>query len=557
MATSGDFVLRARDRIVFLGDSITQQQLYTNYVESYLAARYPELELTFFNAGWGGDTAPGGLQRLDRDVLALAPTLVSICYGMNDGKYAALGGDVEAVFLAGMRGLVSRLRAAGARVVLLTPGMADERRAPNLAALHYNSRTIRALADAVLRLAADERLPAADIHRLMNEVNVRARAADPDFTMVPDGVHPDPAGHLVMAHGLLQALGVPLRQQQIEVDAAAGTARASEGIRVSNVEQTAHGVSLDVQLDRLPFYVEHDARKVLPHLPFEETYNRLTLKVRGLAAPNACFRTPTVRTSARPRRDFEAGINLFGQWNVGPMLRAQAVHGFTFEKQTVYFKLWRALGVFERIDFTGEAPAFRAAIDLVPVLDRARDQLLTPEALGFNLHVVATDQPGEPLQNGEFVGQWCVLGPFPKPFEDDRLGGEAAFSAGPAARWPGWQPLELDVAAPGNNLAAALGPHEQCFAYAATVIASPLEQEAELLVGSDDGVAVWLNGEALLSHLDVGRAVQPDQERIAARLRAGENVLLLKVSQFAGSWGFCARFAGLRRSVVALPPTAP
>ena len=36
--------------VVTLGDSITEQHLYTNFVESYLATRYPELKLTFFNA---------------------------------------------------------------------------------------------------------------------------------------------------------------------------------------------------------------------------------------------------------------------------------------------------------------------------------------------------------------------------------------------------------------------------------------------------------------------------------------------------------------------------
>ena len=78
MTTTPGFVLRQNDRIVFLGDSITEQQLYTNYVETYLATRYPELRLTFFNAGWGGDTSSGGTRRLERDVLALKPTVVSV-----------------------------------------------------------------------------------------------------------------------------------------------------------------------------------------------------------------------------------------------------------------------------------------------------------------------------------------------------------------------------------------------------------------------------------------------------------------------------------------------
>lgn len=56
MTPSPEFILKPNDRIAFYGDSITEQQLYTNYVESYLAARFPELKLTFFNAGAGGDS---------------------------------------------------------------------------------------------------------------------------------------------------------------------------------------------------------------------------------------------------------------------------------------------------------------------------------------------------------------------------------------------------------------------------------------------------------------------------------------------------------------------
>src|SRR5882724_4191578 len=105
-------ILKKNDRVVFLGDSITEQQLYTNYVESYLATRYPELQLSFFNAGWGGDRAPGGAARLERDVLALKPTVVTICYGMNDASYAFPSPEILKAFEDGMRLLIAKLKRA-------------------------------------------------------------------------------------------------------------------------------------------------------------------------------------------------------------------------------------------------------------------------------------------------------------------------------------------------------------------------------------------------------------------------------------------------------------
>jgi hypothetical protein len=51
------FQIHDGDRVVFLGDSITEQRLYTTYIEAYTLARHPKWNLTFRNSGWGGDTS--------------------------------------------------------------------------------------------------------------------------------------------------------------------------------------------------------------------------------------------------------------------------------------------------------------------------------------------------------------------------------------------------------------------------------------------------------------------------------------------------------------------
>ena len=50
-ALAGDFLIRNGDRVVFLGDSITEQRLYTTYIEAYTLARHPDWTLTFRNVG--------------------------------------------------------------------------------------------------------------------------------------------------------------------------------------------------------------------------------------------------------------------------------------------------------------------------------------------------------------------------------------------------------------------------------------------------------------------------------------------------------------------------
>jgi lysophospholipase L1-like esterase len=82
-------ILKKGDRLVIVGDSITEQKLYSRYIETYLTACHSELDLWVLQLGWGGETAGGFLGRMDSDLIAFRPNVVTTCYGMNDGGYRA------------------------------------------------------------------------------------------------------------------------------------------------------------------------------------------------------------------------------------------------------------------------------------------------------------------------------------------------------------------------------------------------------------------------------------------------------------------------------------
>src|SRR5881628_2014225 len=86
-APAADFFFKDGDRAVIMGDSITEQLLYSNYVEMWTVSRFPKWNITFRNVGIGGDRSTGGNSRFKRDVVTYNATAMTVDFGMNDGGY--------------------------------------------------------------------------------------------------------------------------------------------------------------------------------------------------------------------------------------------------------------------------------------------------------------------------------------------------------------------------------------------------------------------------------------------------------------------------------------
>jgi hypothetical protein len=93
------------------------------------------------------------------------------------------------------------------------------------------------------------------------------------------------------------------------------------------------------------------------------------------------------------------------------------------------------------------------------------------------------------------------------------------------------------------NLIEAVGNAQNAVAYLKAQVWSQKGRPATLLLGSDDGVKVWLNGRLVHAN-NASRGVGTDQDKIPVTLSQGRNDLLLKVTNGAGDWGAIARFAG-------------
>jgi lysophospholipase L1-like esterase len=292
-------VLRAGDKVAITGDSITEQRKYSVYIEAYLLACKPAgSDVRVMQFGWSGDTSWGFLGRIDNDCLQFKPTLVTTCFGMNDGGYAPLTPEVEAKYRKAMTGVADAIASSGARGVLGSPGCVDTnkfRNSPEMAAM-YN-KTLAAERDIVREIAREKNMAFANVHDAMIDAMGKAKAKfGPDYHVAgADGFHPSNNGHLVMAYAFLKALGCDGEIGTITVDLASngGGAKATDGHTVVGFDK---GV-LTLKSVKYPFCFPVgekfselsnpiNVRGMLDCFPFNEDLNRFRLVVRN-APPNA------------------------------------------------------------------------------------------------------------------------------------------------------------------------------------------------------------------------------------------------------------------------------
>ncbi len=162
------------------------------------------------------------------------------------------------------------------------------------------------------------------------------------------------------------------------------------------------------------------------------------------------------------------------------------------------------------------------------------------------------------------VRDWLVLGPFPSPLLDDPLpgssdqfgfdtdflgdlGGErmAALAFGTAVSYSDQDGLAKRYVAfkvtTANNGVVDLNKifdHvNHMVAYAFCYIRADQLQTATFRFGSDDGAKVWINGK-LVHSIDIDRGLTLGEDRFSAQLIAGDNSVLVKVTDLVRDWGF-------------------
>ncbi|MCX6235066.1 MAG: alpha-mannosidase [Bacteroidetes bacterium] len=166
-----------------------------------------------------------------------------------------------------------------------------------------------------------------------------------------------------------------------------------------------------------------------------------------------------------------------------------------------------------------------------------------PAIIIFILSIWWTSQ----AQEKQFISNWLVVGSFPNVNTESLLDNEYIYdeskitpSAGDIYESYTWFTAKTGQHGSLDFLSMDFEQTEYCAVYAFSFIYSNLEQNVNILVGSDDGNAIYINGQKIASKM-AWRGWRPDQDTVIARLGKGWNRLLVKVVNGVGDFALSVR----------------
>jgi lysophospholipase L1-like esterase len=326
-----DFALRDGDTVVFLGDSITAARTYGKIIENYTLLRFPDRKVRFINAGVGGDTAAGGLKRLERDVLAHKPTVVVVAYGVNDIGWGFKADDEhKKAYLDGIRGIVEACKKREIRVYICSAAATGED--PAKAETGY----LQKMCDEGMELSRSLGGHSIDVQRTMRGIQKKIWAANEkvadkskhDTLHTADGVHLNDMGQLAMAFAILKGLDAPADVSSAVIDADGAKLVTAKGCTVKEFASKDGVLEFTRLDDGLPFNYGIFYTLNYRHVPVPNELNKYLLTVKNLPKGRhevvADGRSVGVFTSER----LEAGVDIASTtsdpWQPGGPWNAQA-----------------------------------------------------------------------------------------------------------------------------------------------------------------------------------------------------------------------------------------
>jgi lysophospholipase L1-like esterase len=347
LAQPKDFFFQANDRVVFLGDSITEQYQYSSYIELYLTTRFPKANFVFLNAGIGGDTALGGANRFQWHVLDEKPTAITINFGMNDAGYQEFKDDLNKRYQEKTEAMLKMAKDAGVRVALCSPNSVDPRVSPQWSDFKRYQETQKQFYAPLKEIATQGGAVFADQYAVTRAALDKMAKDDPLAEKAKpyyDGFHTSPPGGLLMAHAILTQLKAPAMVSHVGHSVGSGVKEI--GCKVTDLKSSDTEVSFTRTDDALPLPVQKEWLPMLPYTNELKDLNLYELVITGLKAGKYDVVVDGVTVATHTEKELAGGVNL-GNVTSGPIFdHAQKVFEAITAKNKLVHDRFRGVMLF-------------------------------------------------------------------------------------------------------------------------------------------------------------------------------------------------------------------
>lgn len=318
------------DRVVFTGNSITDGGHYHSYIWLYYMTHFPGMRFRVFNAGIGGDVAQQIYDRLDSDVFAHKPTMVTLTFGMNDTGYQYLGKDkADSVYnarvaksLTSFRLIEQKLKAhPKTKMVMIASSPYDETSKIKPAPFIGKNAAIMKIAAAQQQAAMANKWDYLDFNTPMVRIACREQQTDSLFSFQNgDRVHPGNDGQMVMAYIFLKAQGFTnTKVADITINSTSKTTKV-ENCAITSATFTPSAIKFNYLAKSLPYPMDtipsgwgkpaKSQYQSLKVVPFTDEFNQELLRVKGLKGEKYVLKIDDKNIGTYLANDLEKGINL-------------------------------------------------------------------------------------------------------------------------------------------------------------------------------------------------------------------------------------------------------
>lgn len=319
---------KQRERILFLGSSLFENELEKGYLEFAISSRWPDKDLTFRNLGWTGDNVfaearstftspPTPYQQLFQQIRSTNPDHVLVAYGGVESQKGEAGLNE---FVNGLEVLIDSIDALGAQTILLST--IPVKLAGSQENTAIQNKNLKLYADAISSLATKRKKRYVDLYTSL--------AGNNGDIYLENGIHLNDEGYYFLAQVLEQAFGWPPRASTITVNAGKSKATASGPAKI--ISNDGNRVAFSVEEPVLPLPVADGGQA--------DEQASVSLQVRGLADGYYILAENGRQLVTASATDWAKGIVLDHGIS---QEQAAKISGYIVKKNELFFEQYRPL----------------------------------------------------------------------------------------------------------------------------------------------------------------------------------------------------------------------